>query len=300
VNAKFRLCCITKNRTNPAYDGARGGVERMAQKLGCTAVNLVPDTPDDPDEQRALLLDALSTSPDAILIAVAHPTSLNAALEKVRDSGIPLIFFVSESEGVRGRTFVTSDNKSLAAGIADYLIWDIGERGNLVVMEGSPNSPTTLPRTEGFLETAARFPDIEVVARCVGNYQKEDAAREMATVLQRHDRIDGVLAANDFMAVGVIEALERANRKAPVVGVNAVPDAITAIKAGRLRATAAYDAMKMACIATQAAVRVLSGLPVPDEIELPVDIVDRGNCDIWDLPYEERPLPDWEATVGVP
>ena len=297
--AKYRLFCITKNRTNPAYDGARGGVVRMAGKLGCEAVNLVPDTPDDPDEQNALLLEALAARPDVIMIAVAHPTALNPTLEKVRDASIPLIFFVSEPEGFQGRTFVTSDNKALAMGIADYLIRSIGGRGRLVVMEGSTNSPTTLPRTEGFLETAGKYPEIDIVARRIGNYQKDDAAREMAAVLQEHKQIDGVLAANDFMAVGVIEALEQANRSVPVVGVNAVPDAIKAIKAGRLLASAAYDAMKMACIATQAAVRVLDGLPVPPEIELPVDIVDISNCDVWDLPYEERPLPDWEETVGA-
>lgn len=84
----------------------------------------------------------------------------------------------------------------------------------------------------------------------------------------------------------------------PVVGVNAMPEAIAAIKAGWMRATAAYDAMTMACIATEAAVRVISGEPVPAQIELPVDIVDADNCNAWDRPFEERPLPDWDSVIG--
>jgi ribose transport system substrate-binding protein len=48
--------------------------------------------------------------------------------------------------------------------------------------------------------------------------------------------------------------------------------------------------MQMAYLATECAVRHLRGEPVPQSIELPVQIVDRANCHLWDLPYEERPV----------
>ena len=56
--------------------------------------------------------------------------------------------------------------------------------------------------------------------------------------------------------------------------------------------------MKIACIATEAAVRVLRGLDVPRDIMLPVPIIDRTNCVAWDVPIDERECPDWDATVG--
>jgi ribose transport system substrate-binding protein len=101
------------------------------------------------------------------------------------------------------------------------------------------------------------------------------------------------------MAMGVIEALDAANRSVPVVGINATPDAIKAITSGTLHATAAYNAMAMACVATEAAFRILSGQQVPPIIELPVDIVDASNCDSWDRPYEERAIPEWEAAIST-
>ena len=55
--------------------------------------------------------------------------------------------------------------------------------------------------------------------------------------------------------------------------------------------------MKMACLATEAAVRHLSGENVPREITLSVEIVDRSNCATWDLPFEARALPQWNAVV---
>ena len=71
---------------------------------------------------------------------------------------------------------------------------------------------------------------------------------------------------------------------------------MAAIKAGDLLASASFDAMKMACLAVEAAIRVLSGEKVPAEIVLPVEIVDRTNCAAWDLPYAQRPLPEWRPT----
>jgi len=55
--------------------------------------------------------------------------------------------------------------------------------------------------------------------------------------------------------------------------------------------------MKLAALAVEAAVRVLKGKSVPSEFVLPVEIVDRGNCEAWDRPYEFRPLPEWHRLL---
>ena len=119
----------------------------------------------------------------------------------------------------------------------------------------------------------------------------------MAELLADEPRIDGVLAANDFMALGAIDAMRSAGRMIPIVGVNATPEGVQAIKAGDLLASASFDAMKIACLGVQAAIRVLSGEKVPAELLLPVEVVDRTNCAAWDLPYAERPLPRWADYV---
>jgi ribose transport system substrate-binding protein len=101
------------------------------------------------------------------------------------------------------------------------------------------------------------------------------------------------------MALGAIEALAAAGRRAPLVGVNAIPDAIAAIKQGSLLATVDFDALSIASIATEAAIRHLRGEQVPAEIILPVSIVDATNYRPWDRPLEARESPRWEDVVGV-
>ena len=83
-----------------------------------------------------------------------------------------------------------------------------------------------------------------------------------------------------------------------IVGVNAIPEAVAAIASGKMLATANFDAMAMSEIATEAAARHLRGERVPAEIMLPVQVIDAGNCAKWNVPFEKRPSPDWNAVIG--
>ena len=99
-----------------------------------------------------------------------------------------------------------------------------------------------------------------------------------------------MLVANDIMAIGVIDALREVKQRAAVVGVNAIPEAIAAIRRGEMLATADFNAMNMCYLATECAIRHLRGEAVPAQIELPVQIVDRDNAHRWDVPFERRPV----------
>jgi len=294
---QYQLVCITKNGTNPAYQGARIGARRVAEAAGHSVTSYFPQKPDDVSEQIELLKDALATQPDAILLAPAHPTAMNATIEKVRAAAIPLVTFVSRPQGIEPDCFVTSDNYALAYEIAQHLIARLNGVGKIVIIEGSPASETSPPRTQGFRDAAAQYSGIEIIASGIGNYQRDDARQAMKTILAQCPEIDGVLCANDYMGIGVIDAMIEAGRHAPIVSVNAMPDAIKALHDGQLVATAAFDAMKIACAATHAAIRLLSGQPVPGVIELPVEIVTAENCAGWDKPYETRDLPRWSDLV---
>lgn len=293
----YRLVAITKNKLNPAYTGARLGADRVAARLGCTLTHRVPDQPDDIDQQRGLIEAALADRPDAILLAPAHATALNDTLQRVVAAGIPLLCFVSRPEGAACTAYIGSDDRALARGIAERLFADLPQGGDVVILEGHPNAISTAPRTAGFRDAAERRSDIRVKHTRTGYFQRAEGKAAMAELLACEPRIDGVLAANDAMAIGALDAMRESGRHIPMVGVNATPEGVQAIKAGDLVGTAAFDAMKMACLSVQAAVRVLSGQPVPAEIMLPVEIVDRRNCAAWDRDYAERPLPEWDAYV---
>ena len=101
------------------------------------------------------------------------------------------------------------------------------------------------------------------------------------------------------MALGAIAALRAADRNAWVGRVSAVPEAVAAIKSGSMLAMADFSALNLGALAAECAIRRARGEPVPGEILLPVQIVDRGNVSAWDRPYEERACLDWAEALKL-
>lgn len=288
----MRLAVFTKNYTNPAYGAARLGAERAAVVFGDEVLHFVPKKGDDPVEQSALIAEALALNPrpDAFVFSPVHATQVDPAIRQVAAAGIPLVGFVNPIDAAPMVGYVSSDDYQLALAIARYLFKHLQGRGRVLVVTGPEESYTSLERLRGFNDAARDVLGIALVGQVAGDYVRETARDRTAAWLRANDAPDAVLVANDIMAIGVLDALDDAHQTATVVGVNAIPQAIEAIAAGRMLATADFNAMQMAYLAAECAARHLRGEVVPARIELPVQIVDRGNCAQWDLPYEQRPV----------
>ncbi|MGH8702911.1 MAG: sugar ABC transporter substrate-binding protein [Burkholderiales bacterium] len=291
------IAVFTKNRTNPAYTAARLGADRVAARLGARIAHYVPDKPDDVAEQKALVERAIAGRPDAAVFVPVHATAMSDSVRELEAAGIPIVNYLNRLADGRFVTFVGSDDYRLARDIAAYLFRHIGGNGDFAILEGVPAAVTSQERLRGFRDAARESPGINIVASRAADYQQETARRVTAELLARLPRVDGILCANDVMALGAIEALDAAGRRIPLVGVNALPEAIAAIRKGKLLATVDFDAMAISSIATEAAIRHLRGERVPAEIILPVKIVDAANYQPWDRPFEERESPRWEEVV---
>ena len=106
-------------------------------------------------------------------------------------------------------TFVGSDDRALGAALAHRLCNEMENRGRIVIVEGTPASATSHQRSQGFAAALKSLPDIDVVATIVGNYQRADAREAFAALPLECRDVDGVLCANDVMALGVLDVLER-------------------------------------------------------------------------------------------
>jgi ribose transport system substrate-binding protein len=235
---------------------------------------------------------------DFIEFVATDAEAMVLSIQKLNAARIPVFSFVNRLVGGAWVCHAGSDDVTLAENIANYLFLRINLKSHVLVLEGTPGSMSGRDRMTGFARAFAAHPQVTRVANVAGEFLQSAARREMARVLTQGVAFDAILAANDAMALGAIDAIDAAGGPLPLItGVNAVPDAIAAIKTGKLLATASFDAMKMACLAAEAAVRHLDGKSVPREIRLPVEIVDRGNCAAWDLPFEARALPAWDVVV---
>jgi ribose transport system substrate-binding protein len=284
----MRIAVFTKNRTNPAYAAARLGAARAAKHFGAETADFVPETPDDVAQQIRLIDEALAMRPDAFVIAPVHPSRVDEALRRIEAASIPLCAFVNPVRAVKCVSFAGSDDYALGRAVAAHLYCHLKGRGTVLLFSGPAESPTSAPRMQGFYDAARDFPGIRLAGPLMAAFHREPAREQAARWIERKTPFDSILAANDVMALGALDALRAAGRHVPASGVNAIPEAITAIQEGAMLATADFDAMNLAALATECAIRHLRGERVPEKVELPVEVVDRSNCKRWDLPFEER------------
>jgi ribose transport system substrate-binding protein len=290
------IAVFTKNSTNPAYAAFRLATDQVARASGVRAVHFVPTKPDDVDEQKAFVAQALAERPDVIIFIPVDDVAMVESVKQLNAAGIPIVLVSNRLPG-KFITFVGADDYDIGYREAMYLFDKMGRKGKIVVLEGPPAAPTGRERLRGYARAFAETPGIEVLASAAGNFQEADGTRVMAKFLEDHPVIDAVLSANDSMALGALAALKEANRSAIVMGINGILPAVKQIEAGAMLATVDFNMFKIGCTAARAAVRHLDGEPLPEQIILPAEVIDRSNYQAWLVPVEQRTCPDWAEVV---
>jgi len=127
--------------------------------------------------------------------------------------------------------------------IGDALAEAIGGSGGIIALQGILDTGAAKDRFAGLEESLAANPDVELLDDQTANFSRAEALEVTKTLLTKHgDDIKGIWAANDDMALGALEALQQAGRTdVAVVGIDAVPDALTAIEDGTMTATVSSD-----------------------------------------------------------
>jgi ribose transport system substrate-binding protein len=217
-------------------------------------------------------------------------------LDRLAAAGIPVAIFINRMDGP-ALTFVGSDDIAIGHAVAKALIGGLGGKGRLVALDGTPSARTARDRAEGLRRAVAEHRGIELFDSRIGYLQRAPAQAAMEELLARHPQIDGVWTANDMMAFGAVDALAGAGRKAHVVGINGLPEAVANFERGTMLASADFSALNIAAIATRAVLRALDGQPVPNEILVPAELIDRRNIGRWKVPMIDRPCPKWEEVV---
>jgi ribose transport system substrate-binding protein len=288
------IAVFTKNQTNPFFQNVRVGAENAARQLGAKVIQYVPTKPDSIPEQMSQVEDVIVKKPDAIVFTPVDYKALIPSVEKMNAAGIPVVNVTDHMAGGKLVSYVGIDDYKVGLATGQALVAALGGKGNVVIIEGVKGSLSNQDRTRGLTDAIKAAPNMKLLATQPGNFQRLNALQVMENMMQSFPQIDGVLAANDAMATGAIEALEAANRKAIVVGINGTKEAVDAVKAGKLLASGQADPFMQGCLATTIAIRHLRKQAVPTEMFLKPSVIDKSNYKEFDKPVEARVCPKWE------
>src|SRR5947208_6809647 len=85
---QMTVAVFTKNRTNPAYEAFRIASDQIARTAGVKLIHLVPNQPDNVDEQKAMVDQVLKNRPDAVIFIPVDDVAMIDSVKKLNDAKI--------------------------------------------------------------------------------------------------------------------------------------------------------------------------------------------------------------------
>ena len=294
----YKLLAVVKTLSNEYWQTMERGYQDAAAEKGVTIDVLSVPTEQDTEQQLNQLQTALAQGYDAIMVSPITPTNLIPALVAANQAGIPIINVdervdpaAAEAAGAKLTSVIASDNRDAGARAAQYMIDSIPDGGKVAIIEGKAGNQSGLDRKEGFQEAIEAAGNFEIVASQPADWDQQRALDAATNILQANPDLVGFYAANDTMALGVVEAARAAGKldQVVIIGTDAIPAALAAVQADDMEGTVAQFPAEEARIATSLAILALQGTPVEGFIPSPIELITKDNVADMLQPAEATP-----------
>jgi inositol transport system substrate-binding protein len=257
------------------------GMQKEADAAGAT-ITLV-NAKEDTATQLSQVENFIAQKVNAIIVNPVDTSAVDPITKACQAAGIPLIY-VNRLPATLPKddpkvVFVGSNSIDAGTFQGEWLADKLGGKGNVVIMEGKLDNEAAVKRTEGVETVMAKFPDIKITKKDTANWNREEGRALMENWLQTGEQIDAVASNNDEMALGALQAIEAAGKLGQILvgGVDATPDALASMEAGKLNVTVFQDASGQGGGSVKAAIGLAKGTTVETFVYIPYQLVTPEN-----------------------
>ncbi len=277
---------ITIARSDSAFlTILRDGMQDQAAKLDGITVQ-VEDAQNDPSRQLDQVQNFVSSGVDAIIVIAVDGDSTPALTKMASDAGIPIVYANHPPADVdklpETAAFVGSNEVDSGTLETKEVCRLLGGKGAAYVLMGPLNNHSSLVRTKDIHDVIAtdECQGMSVIEEQSANWDRLEAANIMTNWLSTGREFDAVIANNDEMAIGAIQAMKAAGvdmSKVVVGGIDATPDGLAAMAAGDLDVTVFQNAIAQGAAAMDAAVALSRAQKTERQIWVPFELVTPQN-----------------------
>lgn len=245
-------------------------VKNQAAELGAEVT--VNDASKDAAKQISQIETTVNQGIDGIIIEPVSVDAIVPAVKAAKEAGIPVVIVNQQiSDPSAASAYVGVANKDGGAMEMTKAVQDIGAKGNIALLLGPMGSDGQIGRSEGYKSVLDQNADVKVAFESTANWTTDEALKLAENWLQAGKDLSAIVAQNDGMALGALKAVEDAKMqdKVKIYGLDATPDALAAVKEGRLAATVSQSTTAQGMEAMKAAFALANGETVE-----PVKLVD--------------------------
>lgn len=259
----------------------KNGIESEAKKQNADLVFL--DANNDVNKQLSQIENLIAQKVDVLLVAAVDSDAIVPALDKAKSANIPLVGLNMLINTKDEYYYAGPDDVKAGELEMQAAIDKIGGKGNILILEGPIGVSAQTQRLEGNHNILKKYPDVKVLAEKTANWSRAEALSLTENWLQTFGgKINAIVAHNDEMALGAIQALDAKGLKdkIPVTGVDAIKDACVSIKNGEQNMTVYQDAGLEGSLGVQIAAKLARGEAVDKKMNLiEMKVINKDNVD---------------------
>lgn len=267
----------------------RNGIQKQADEQGLKVQ--IEDAQNDVAKQLDQINNFIASGVDAIIVNPVDTSATQAMSDAAAAANIPLVYVNRQPINVDtlpdNQAFVASNEAESGTLETIQLCDNWAAEGktevNVYVMQGELSNQAAVQRTQDIydvIEAGKCKVKINVIDQQTANWSRDQAQTLMTNWLSTGAAFDGVIANNDEMAIGAIQAMKAANidmKTVQVGGVDATQDALAAMQAGDLDVTVFQNAAAQGGGALDAAVKLSKGEAVDQKVYVPFELVTPEN-----------------------
>jgi inositol transport system substrate-binding protein len=262
----------------------RHNIETSAQEAGLELQ--LEDAKNEIGVQLNQIQNFVASGVDGIIIDTVDSDATQAMSDAAEEAGIPLVFVGRHPINVDmlpdNQAFVGSDEKQSGTLQAQEVCRLLNGKGKALVMMGTIGDNNATIRTKDVHEVFAtpECSGIEIIDEQTGNFMRTEGNNLMTNWLTAGLEFDAVIANNDEMAIGAIQALKATGRSMDsviIAGIDATADALAAMKAGDLDVTVFQNAAGQGKGAIEAMTKLIKGEDVEQKVWIPFELVTPEN-----------------------
>jgi inositol transport system substrate-binding protein len=261
----------------------RNGMKDYAESKPGVSLQFT-DAENDLAKQMDQIQNLVAQKVDALIVNPVDTDATTKITRMVVKAGIPLVYvnrMPAEKTLPPKVSFVGSNEVDSGTLQMTEVCKQMGGKGNILVMMGQLSNQAATQRTKDIEDVIAKPPctGIKILQKQSANWLRVEGADLMSNWLSAGMQFDAVVANNDEMAIGAIQALKAANKlgKTMVAGIDATQDGLAAMKAGDLKVTVFQDAFGQGRGAVDTALKIVAGEKVESKVWIPFELVTPAN-----------------------
>lgn len=239
----------------------RQKIEEVAKKDKNVEV-LMNDSQNDQSKQNDQVDVLIAKDVDALAINLVDPAAASTVIQKAKAENIPVVFYNKEPskadmESYDKAYYVGTDSKESGVIQGEVIAkhwkanpaWDLNKDGVIqyVLLKGEPGHPDAEARTTYVIETlnekGIKTQELHMDTAMWDAAMAKDKIEAWLSG-PNGEKIEVVIANNDGMAMGAVEALKANGRaKTPVFGVDALAEVLVMVENGDIAGTVLNDGM---------------------------------------------------------